>query len=128
MLLNSSRSSFVLSSHILFIIQDQTLVSTWGMYIDSHGFPPHHLAFIEVELNFMAYMQGCSTASSEEMTKKQIQSGCLHSFPFDMQIGYLMLKARLAVEDQTHSWSSTIMQSADMPVASWFGILMHVYR
>ena len=39
-----------------------------------------------------------------------------------------MLRARLAVEDQTHSWSSTIMQSADMPITSWVGILMHVYR
>ena len=126
MLFNSSRSSFVLSSHILFIIQDQTLVSTWGSVV--HGFPPHHLALIEKELNFMAYMQGCSTASSEDMTKKQIQSGCSHSFPFDIQMVYLMLRARLAVEDQTHSWSSTIMQSADMPLTSWFGILMHVYR
>ena len=126
MLLNSSRSTFVLSSHILFIIQDQKFVSTWGSAV--HGFPLHHLAFIEVELNFMAYMQGCSTASSEDMTKKQIQSDCSHSFPFDMQIGYLMLRARLPVEDQTHSWSSTIMQSSDMPVTSWLGILMHVYR
>ena len=76
----------------------------------------------------MAYMQGCSTASSEDMTKKQIQSGCSHIFPFDMQIGYLMLRACLALEGQTDSWSSTIMQSADMPVTSWFGILMHLYR
>ena len=69
MLLNSSRSTFVLSSHILFIIQDQTFVSTWSSAV--HGFPLHHLAFIEVELNFMAYMQGCSTASSEDMTKNK---------------------------------------------------------
>ena len=65
----ASDSSFVLSSHTLFIIQGKTLVSTWGSVVP--GLPPHHLAFIDfVDLNFMAYVQGCNIASSEDMTTK----------------------------------------------------------